>query len=343
MSGLFRFASCGILLILFASLGCEPIPSAIPSPTPYLVDTPTPTPKFTPTPFLAVTPTVNTTPTRCRGFVWAHGTVSPEFISQVQDAMRTAGVEGSVGASTLGETDTCGNHYGAEGVDYHFTVQVGELDTREDIVRKLAIVREISWRFVDQSPAHSVGRLGVTFMSGELGCTWRFEDELWEFFSVIGANGAGCRLPANDRTRPLAAALTALSTDLACESFTMTADMLSVSLFECERSEGANRYTVNVTFAYDRQETGGSTCFHGWPAHERYLSGTEPVKLTEGTTTFYEQGRSFEWTTRNDLTTFISERIRGGAEATFPLDTGEKVYLRALQEGAIPGAGPGCR
>jgi hypothetical protein len=254
--------------------------------------------------------------------------------------MRSAGVEGSVRAGTFGETDSCGNYYGAHEVDYGFTVQVGEFDTREDIARKVAIVQEIARRFLDKAPAHQLGNFGVTFKSGELQCTWRFEDEAWEFFSVTTANGAGCRLPTNDQTRPLAAALTVLSVDLACETFTMTADMLSINL-ECERPEGPNRYKVHVTFALDGGGSEGA-CFHGWPAHEKNLNGTEPLPVMEDGKTFYEQEHSFEWTT-NSLMTFIYERIQGEQHATFPSDTREKVYIRALKEGLIPGTGMYCR
>jgi hypothetical protein len=345
MSGSFKIAICCGILMLLASLGCEAVPSAVPSETPYVVDTSTAIQDFTPTPFPdpTATPvislTVNTTPTRCTGFVWAHGTVAPALISQVQNAMRTAGVEGSVHIGTFGETDSCGNYYGAQDVDYGFTVQVGEFDTRSDIASKLATVQEIARRFVDQSPADSLGNVGVTFMSGELGCTWRFEDEPWEFFSVTGANGGSCLLPTNDLTRPLAAALATLSVDLACESFTMTADMVSVSL-DCQRPEGANHYGIGVTFNLD---SGGSegTCFHGWPARESDLSSAEPVTLIEHGKTLYEQKRSFAWTT-NNLMTIVYERIQGERQATFPADTREKVYLRALREGVIRGAGTGC-
>jgi hypothetical protein len=284
---------------------------------------------------------VNTTPTRCTGFKWAYGTVSPELVSQVQAAMHTAGVEGSVRIGTFGETDTCGNYYGAHKVDYAFIVQVGESDTREDLARKRAIVQEIARRFLDKAPAHELGNFGVTFKSGELGCMWRFpEEELWELVSVSGANGAGCRLPTNNprQTRPLATVLALLSIDLGCESFTMTADMLSVRL-DCERSEGANRYMVGVAFDTDRASEG--TCFHGWPAREQNLSGAEPVTVVVDGKTVYEQVRIFEWTT-NSFMTFIYERMQGEQEATFPADTREKVYLRTLKEGLITGEGTEC-
>jgi hypothetical protein len=348
--------ACVILLIIFTSLGCE----AVLSPGPYspASSTATPTyapatPTFTPTRDLTaspspsptatpvISPTVNTTPTRCRGFMWAYGTVSPKLVSQVQDAMLTAGVEGSVRIGTFGETDTCGNNYGAQKVNYAFIVQVGEFDTRKDLARKRAIVQEIARRFLDKAPAHELGNVGVTFKSGELGCMWRLpEEEVWELVSVSGPNGAGCRLPTNNQkqTRPFATVLALLSIDLGCESFTLTADMLSVSL-DCERSEGANRYMVGVTFDRDRASEG--TCFHGWPAREQNLSGAEPVTVVVDGKTVYEQVRSFEWTTNNFMT-FIYERIQGGQEATFPADTREKVYLRTLKQGLIAGDGRRC-
>jgi hypothetical protein len=354
----FRVTNSCIVLMIFALLGCEAVPSPIPLSTPFVVATPTDTPApptyapatptFTPSPNLSaspspsptatavISPTVNTTPTRCGGFMWAYGTVSPEFVSQMQEAMQSAGVEGSVRAGTFGETDTCGMDYGAIEIDIGFTIQVGAADTPQDVASKVLKVQEIAMGFRKEASL-SMGNFGVTFKSRDLQCIWRYEQNASEFFPVNNLDRLSCGQASRGQGQSLDGLLTALSTDLRCETFHMEAGMSSVRL-ECERSQGTGRYRVEVTFALGN-ETSANTCFHGWPALQKNPTGAQPVTPAAEDDSFREQ--SFGWTA-DGLTTIIAERIQGGEDIPFPSDTYEKVYVRAVNAGLMRGAGTSC-
>ena len=194
--------ACVILLIIFTSLGCEPAPSPVPNPTPVVLASPiyapaTPTATLTasqtptrdltasPSPSATATTSPSATPTRCRGFMWAHGTVSPEFISQVQDAMRGAGIEGSVEAGTFGETNPCGT-YGARDLSYGFTVQVENLQDGYVLNSTARGILGIAQASVKISPANSLDRVQLIFQVGGQRCAWSYQNGLWHLYTGDG-------------------------------------------------------------------------------------------------------------------------------------------------------------
>lgn len=277
--------------------------------------------------------------------MWANGSVPPEFISRVQDAMRASGLEGSVEVSTFGENDGCGEFH-AKDVDYAFTVRVQSLEASEDLASKASAVLDIAMRLVNTSPAPNLGKLQLTFQSenGEQ-CGWSYSAGAWN----SGAPGAGpgpgdftlCPAPVSEESQHLAEALNALSVDLACETPTMRTNALEAVL-ECERPEGNNRYVLTVTLRLNGQGYGiEGSCFHGYKAFEFSSTGDEPMTVTDGANSYFERDRTFQWTAAGILYDLF-ERIKGGPDVAFPPDTGEKVYQRALQEGLISGEGIDC-
>jgi len=117
--------------------------------------------------------------------MWAHGTVSPEFISQVQDAMRGAGIEGSVVAGTFGETNPCGT-YGAQDLSYGFTVKVENLQDSDVLNSTARGILRIALEFVEKSPAGYVDRVQLIFQAGGQQCAWSYQDGQWHLYSGAG-------------------------------------------------------------------------------------------------------------------------------------------------------------
>ena len=285
-------------------------------------------------------PTAEPSPTPCMGgYTWAYGSVPPEFITQVQEAMTASGQEGTVEASTFGENNGCGE-YLAQAVDYTFRVHVESLEESADLATRASIILDIAQRFVPASPAPNLGRLQLMFQAKGQQCGWFYEAGAWNAGAPTAENLVSCPVPVSDESQRLASALTGLSIDLTCETSRVTATTRQAVL-ECERPEGVDRYIVIVTLRLNG--TGyEETCFHGYKAFESFPTGDTPMTVTENGNTYYERDRTFQWTAHGVLYELF-ERIKGGSDVTLPGDTHEKVYLRALQEGLIPGEGGECR
>jgi hypothetical protein len=273
-------------------------------------------------------------------FTWAYGSLPPEFITQVQDAMKTAGLEGSVRASTFGENDGCGQYH-ARDVDYVFTVRVQSLEAGEELASKASAILDIARRFVEASPAPGLGRVQLVFQAEDSRqCRWSYEDNAWNSGAAGVNNFSVCPAPLSAETERLSAVLADLSVDLTCETSTVIANALQAVL-ECERAQGNQRYILTVTFRLNGQGV-ESSCFHGYKANEFSMTGDEPMTVIEGENSYFERDRSFQWTA-NGVLYELFERIKGGPDVTLPLDTPERVYLRAVQAGLIPGEGNDCR
>src|SRR6266508_5978065 len=122
-----------ILIMMFIVIACEmlPVPVTMP-PTPISSST------------AIATAASGENPTSCMGgYTWAYGSVPPEFITQVQEAMTSSGLDGSVQASTFGENDGCGAYH-AMSVDYVFTVRVEGLEASEDLAKQASSVLDIA-------------------------------------------------------------------------------------------------------------------------------------------------------------------------------------------------------
>ena len=253
--------------------------------------------------------------------------------------MRASGLEGSVQASTFGENDGCGVYH-ARDTDYGFTVRVPSLEATEDLASKASAILDIASRFVEAGPAHNIGRLQLTFQAEAGGqCTWSYSEGAWNAAGLGGGNSTVCPVPLSDESRRLAEALNAVSIDLACQRPAVQTNTLQAAL-ECERPEGENRYIVSVKLRLDAQGYDG-LCFHGYTAHEYIVTGDQPMTVTEGTNSYFERQRIFQWTAHGVLYDLF-ERIKGGPDVILPPDTAEKVYLSALQAGLIPGEGSDC-
>ena len=311
----------GIFFILNAiTLGCSAV-----FPLGVVPTTPTPSPASPPTP--------------CNGpYTWAYGTVPPEFIGQLQEAMRAAGLAGSAQASTFGENDGCGGYH-AMAVDYVFTVQVESLGSGTELASVGERVLEIATRFVNASPAPNLGHLRLVFRSGDQECQWGYGAGAWNSVPALTTSGVACPAPTTAASQRLADALNALSVDLACETSTVTTDTQQAAL-ECERPEGENRYIVTVTFRLNGQGYEGA-CFHGYEAFESSPTGDTPMTVTDSNGTYYERDRSFQWSAGSVLYELF-ERIKGGQDVTLPPDTRERVFTRALAAGLIEGEGNDC-
>ena len=321
-----------ILVIPLILLACDAVSSPVPL-APTFISSPTTTP--------TASAALNGSPTSCIGFyMWADGSLPPEFITQVQDAMRTAGFEGSVQASTFGENDGCGEYH-AKDVDYVFTVRVQSLDASEELASKASAILDIATRSVAASPAPGLGRVQLIFQAEDSrGCQWFYEDDAWNSGVPGAVNFSVCPAPVSAESERLSDVLADISADLACETSTLTANALQAVL-ECERPEGDHRYILTVTFRLNGQGYEGS-CFHGYKANEFSMTGDEPMTVIEGETSYFERDRTIQWTANGVLYGLV-ERIKGGPDVTLPLDTREKVYLRAVQAGLIPGEGNDCR
>jgi hypothetical protein len=285
-----------ILTISFSVIACEMIPVPVTEPPAPIV----PVPTATPTP--ASIP--DGIPTSCMGgWTWAYGSVPPEFITQVQDAMTASGLDGSVQASTFGENDGCGAYH-AMSVDDVFTVRV---ESQEE---------------------------------GGQQCQWSYNEGAWNSGGTGEGNFTVCPAPVSDESQRLTEVLNALSVDLACETANVTTNSLQ-SVLECERPEGNNRYIVTVTLRLNEQGYEGE-CFHGYKAFESSMTGDEPMTVTEGTNTYFERDRSFQWTA-NGVLYELFERVKGGGpDVNYPPDIRDKIYQRALQDGLIPDEGNEC-
>ena len=321
-----------ILMITLILLGCAAVSSPA-SRAPTFIPSPTTT--------LAASAALNGSPTPCIGFyMWAYGSVPPEFITQVQDAMRIAGLEGSVQASTFGENDGCGEYH-AKDVEYVFTVRVQGLGLSDDLTSKASAILDIARRLVEVSPAPNLGKVQLIFQAEDgRECQWFYQDDAWN----SGAPGAGnftvCPAPLTAETERLSRVLADLSVDLGCETSAGTANALQAVL-ECERPEGDHRYILTVTFHLNGQGVEG-LCFHGYKANEFSMTGDEPMTVIEGANSYFERDRSFTWTANGVLYGLV-ERIQGGPDVSLPTDTPETVYLRAVQARLIPGEGNDCR
>jgi hypothetical protein len=291
------------------------------------------------TPTTAPAATVTPTPTPCAGgYTWAYGSVSPEFIDQVQEALVAAGLNGSVKASTFGENDGCGG-YGAMEVDYEFTIQMKRLDVGSDLANTAASVLDIAKRFVDASPAPNLGNLSLVFQANDKRCTWVFRDGAWNGIDPHDPNEVACPVPTSDESQKLVDMLNVLSGDLACVISDVKANDLEAVL-TCERPEGNNRYSVTVKLRLNG-EGYNLTCFHGYPATETNVTGDAPMTVSENGNQYYERDRLFQWTAQGILYE-ITERVKGGLDVTLPPDAREKVFARALQAGLISGEGNIC-
>ena len=319
-----RLASV-IFLIAFFFSGCQALPRLGPRPSTVM---PSPaSPRESPTP--------------CQtGFTWAYGSVPAEFVPRVQQAMTASGLQGSVEASTFGENDGCGQYH-VRNVDYRFKVDVADLAANDELASKAGSVLEIAQRFVPESTAPSLGKLLLTFVSAQGQCGWAYESGAWTFQSSSLDGLDFCQVPVSPETELMAQVLNDVALDLTCASSSVRADTLRAEL-ECERAEGAgpDRYLVTINISTGPLDY-AETCFHGWRASEYNLTGEEPMTVTEGTNTYYERDRSFQWTSNGKLF-YLLERIKGGPDVTLPEGTRETLYQRALQAGLIPGEGSDC-
>jgi hypothetical protein len=252
--------------------------------------------------------------------------------------MTASGLEGSVQASTFGENNGCGE-YLVRDVDYHFTLNVPDLEANDDLAANAGNILEIARRFVGESSAPNLGRLRLTFVSADGQCNWAYESGAWIFGSGTLASGTACQAPTSAESRQMADSLTLLAADLACETSTVRADTVHAEL-QCERHAGDDLYTVNINIGSGELDH-AEACFHGWKASQYNLTGEAPMTVNEGGKTYYEWDRIFQWTSEGRLF-YMLERIKGGPDVSLPADTREKLYQRALQAGLIPGEGTDC-
>lgn len=321
---LIRLASL-IFLIAFFFLGCQALPPLRPRPSTSMPSAASP----------------RQSPTPCQtGLTWAYGSVPPEFVPKVEKAMTASGLQGSVEASTFGENDGCGQYH-VRNVDYRFTVNVPDLAANDELASKAGSVLEIAQRFVPESTAPSLGKLQLTFASAQGLCNWAYESGAWTFQSSSLGSADDCQVPVSRETEQMAQILNEVALDLVCETSSVRADVLRAEL-ECERPEGAvaDRYLVTIKISTGTLDY-AETCFHGWRASEYNLTGQDPMTVTEGTNTYYERDRSFQWVSNGKLF-YLLERIKGGPDVTLPEGTRETLYQRALQAGLIAGEGSDC-
>jgi hypothetical protein len=284
-------------------------------------------------------PTATQNLASCQGpYTWAYGAVSDEFINRVQQVMQAGGLDGSVQAGTFGENNgNCG--YGAMAVDYVFTVRVQDLETAAGLAEIGVQVQQIALRFVDESPAPNLGNLSLVFRSGDRQCNWTWGEGAWNADEPSDPGEVLCPVPVSPESQRLADALNALSEDLTCETSTIETNNRQ-SVLECERPEGQNHYLVTVTMQLNGQGY-DETCFHGYQAFGSSVTGDTPMTVTDSSGSYFERDRSFEWTA-DGIFYELFERIKGGQDVTYPGDTREKVYQRAVQAGLIPGEGNDC-
>jgi len=308
----------GIILLFSAiALGCEMVPPPVTVPPPSVPAS---------------------QGSSCTGYNWAYGTVTPEFIQQMEEALTASGLEGSVQASTFGENDGCGNFL-AMSVDYIFTVRVESLEADTNLASIGERVFEIASRFVEASPAPNLGHLSLIFQRAGQTCAWVYDSGAWNSTAPRSADEVACPAPTSEESRRLADALTLLSVDLACETSSVTANTVK-GVLECERPEGTDRYLLTVTFTINGKGYDWE-CFHGYKAYESSSTGDTPMTVTDGSGTYYERDRGFQWTA-NGILFELFERIKGGPDVTLPPDTREEIYARALQAGLIAGEGSDC-
>jgi hypothetical protein len=272
-------------------------------------------------------------------YTWAYGTVSPEFITQVQSAMQMQGLTGSVHTSTFGEQNgNCG--YGAMAVDYSFTVSVTDLLQGSDLAQKAAQVLEIARDFVEVSPAPNLGNLSLVFQGNDQSCSWTYREGAWNANMPASETNVLCPVPPSAESQKLEDALGLVSTALDCETSSITTNDIQ-SVLVCERPEGQNRYKLTATLRLNSTLGYTNTCFHGYQAYESSYTGDTPMTVTDSSGTYFERDRTFEWNVSN-LSINLFEQIMGGEDVVYPEGIHEQVYQVLLQEGLIPGDGSQC-
>lgn len=291
-----------------------------------------------PSPMITLSPTPTAAPKSCDIYTWAYGTVPPEFINQVQDAMTAAGIEGTVKASTYGENNgECG--YIPMAVDYIFTAQVASLEVSADLASTASNILDIAKRFVGPGSAPSLGHLRLIFQAKDQQCEWFYRDDAWNSARSFTSNAVTCPVPTSPESQRLADMLTVLSSDLACETSTVTGNPLQAVL-ECERSEGQTHYLATITLRLNGQSY-AQACFHGYKSSDTKMPDGGPGTVIGNGITYFARDGFFNWTA-NGILFALHERVEGGQNIVLPSDTREKVFARAVQAGLIPGEGNSC-
>jgi len=162
-----------VLVTMLVLLGCS------------LIAQPVATPSLSPT----------TAHKSCNGpYVWDYGTVPPEFITRVESAMKSAGIEGTVQAGTYGEDNgDCG--YAAMSVDYTFTVQTASLDKSAELAHIGASILEIARHCADPCPAPNLGNLHLIFQAQGQECHWGYGEGQWHALPGNAPNDITCPVP----------------------------------------------------------------------------------------------------------------------------------------------------
>lgn len=282
----------------------------------------------------------NTTPTNCNGpYTWAYGTVSAEFLTQVQQAMQAQGLTGSLTAGTFGEQNgDCG--YGAMAVDYAFTVEVEDLGQGADLTDKAAKVLGIAMDGLDLGMASNLGNLSLLFQSEGGQCFWFYREGAWNAGQPTSEHETYCPVPPSAESQALEEALETLPGELGCESSSITTNEIQ-SVLVCERAEGQTLYKLTTTLRLNEDLGYVTSCFHGYTVYEADYTGEAPMSVTDSSGTYYERDRTFEWLVDTLLVT-LYEQVMGGQDVEFPAGINEQVYQGLLQTGLIPGEGSLC-
>ncbi len=275
-----------------------------------------------------ITPTITATPCMT-AYSWAYGSVPPEFIERVQQAMKNAGLDGTVKASTFGEDNSC-DGYDAMEIDYTFTVNTPDLGAGDELARIGNSIVTITQNCADPCPAPNVGILNLIFQSPDQSCKWDYDGDAWNALTANEAGSITCPAPISPESRRLMAVLGDLSKDLACETSSITANTNQASLYCTRGTVGKDFYEVTVMIQLHGHGL-DLGCFHGYKS------------LTNDTVNMdNERDRSTVWTA-NGLVFTLMEKITGGPDLAFPQDTNEKLFARAVQAGLVPGEGQDCK
>ena len=272
-------------------------------------------------------------------YTWAYGTVSPEFITQVQQAMQAQGLTGSLNAGTYGEQNgNCG--YGAMSVDYSFSIEMSDLEQGSDLAENASKILVIARQFVIASPAPNLGNLSLVFQADNKRCSWVYRDGAWNANQPSDADEVLCPVPASAESQALEDALGLLSIDLSCGTSSITTNDIQ-SVLVCERPEGQNRYKLTATLRLNNPLGYANTCFHGYDAFESSSTGDTPMTVSDSSGTYYERDRTFGWNI-DSLSIDLFEQIMGDQNVAYPAGVNEQVFRTLIQAGLIPGEGTQC-
>jgi hypothetical protein len=121
--------------------------------------------------------------------------VTPAFAQQVQQALDSTSLKGTVETSTYGETSGCGG-YLPMSVDYTFVVEMAQLDNSQNLASAAAEVLSIAKGHLGPVSAPNLGRLAIVFQAAGQSCSWSYYSTAWTANPSNGTTGViDCAVP----------------------------------------------------------------------------------------------------------------------------------------------------